>query len=467
MHQSDISDAPARRAGPVRPGSWSSPRLLRMLRACVAVGVVVAATVVATRSASAADNPYQRGPDPTVAGVAATYGPFATAQINVSPGNGFNGGTIYYPTDTSQGTWGAAAIVPGYTARFANEEAWMGPRLASFGFVVIGVETNSTNDWDTARGTQLLAALDYLTQRSPVRDRVDASRLSVIGHSMGGGGALYAATQRPSLKAAIGLAPYFPSGNLSNDRVPTLIQGGQNDTVVTPSYLDGLYPTLPAGTPGAYVQYSGADHLFWTKANTIELRTQIPWLKIFVDGDTRYTQFMCPALKDTTQVARYSATCSLIPTSGPSAPTTVSPTATTPPVSTPPPSGGRLKGTASGRCVDISGYGTADGTRLQLYDCTGQWNQAWSYTDNTLVNPQSGKCLNVNGGGTGDGAAVNLWTCNGSGAQKWAFQANGNLVNTASGRCLDATGQGTGNGTGLQLYTCVTTGQGNQQWSLQ
>ena len=23
----------------------------------------------------------------------------------------------------------------------------MGPRLASFGFVVIGIETNSTNDW--------------------------------------------------------------------------------------------------------------------------------------------------------------------------------------------------------------------------------------------------------------------------------------------------------------------------------
>jgi dienelactone hydrolase len=453
MHQPDIDDAPARRAGSARPRAGSR-RLLSMLGLSVAVGVVAAATVVATRSASA-DSPYQRGPDPTVASVAATYGPFATAQVNVSPGNGFNGGTIYYPTDTSQGTWGAVAIVPGYTAKFANEEAWMGPRLASFGFVVIGVETNSTNDWDTARGTQLLAALDYLTQKSAVRDRVDASRLSVIGHSMGGGGALYAATQRPSLKAAIGLAPYFPSGNLSDDRVPTLIQGGQNDTVVTPSYLDGLYPTLRADSPGAYVQYSGADHLFWTKANDIELRTQIPWLKIFVDGDTRYSQFMCPALKDSTRVSKYTAKCSLIPT-------TTSPT-TTPPVTTPPPGAGALKGTASGRCADISGYGTADGTRLQLYDCTGQWNQAWSYTNNTLVNPQSAKCLNVGS----DGTAVNLWTCNGSGAQKWTLQGNGNLVNTASGKCLDAIGQGTANGTGLQIYTCVAGGQGNQQWSLQ
>jgi endo-1,4-beta-xylanase len=174
---------------------------------------------------------------------------------------------------------------------------------------------------------------------------------------------------------------------------------------------------------------------------------------------------MCPALKDTTQVARYTAKCSLMPTTAPSAPTTVSPTPSTPPTTPPAPAGGVLKGAASGRCVDISGYGTADGTRLQLYDCTGQWNQAWTYTANTLVNPHSGKCLTANG--TGDGAAANLSTCTGTGAQKWTFQGNGNLVNTASGKCLDATGQGTGNGTALQLYTCISTGQGNQRWSLQ
>jgi dienelactone hydrolase len=305
-------------ASPALGPSGSRFRGRLVSRTAAGVALLLGMTVAGTMPgpASAADNSYQRGPDPTVASVAAAKGSFATAQVNVPAGNGFNGGTIYYPTDTSQGTWGGVAIVPGYTAKFANEEAWMGPWLASFGFVVIGIETNSTNDWDTARGTQLLAALDYLTQKSTVRSRVDASRLAVIGHSMGGGGAMSAATQRPSLKAAIGLAPFFPSGNLARIAVPTLIQGGQNDTVVTPSYLDGLYPTLPAATPGAFVQYSGADHLFWTRSNNIELRTQIPWLKIFVDNDTRYTQFMCPKLKDTASVAKYSAKCSLIPSGG-------------------------------------------------------------------------------------------------------------------------------------------------------
>lgn len=203
-------------------------------------------------------------------------------QVSVPPGNGFNGGTIYYPTDTSQGTWGAVAIVPGYTALFANEEAWMGPWLASFGFVVIGVETNSRTDSADARGTELLAALDYLIQKSTVHDRVDAARLSVIGHSAGGAGALLAALQRPSLKAAVGLAPGSPVGNLNlfTDRVPTMVMGGQNDTVVTPSYLDGLYATMPAPTQSDFIQLAGADHLAYTHPNGVQSTVQAVPLRV-------------------------------------------------------------------------------------------------------------------------------------------------------------------------------------------
>ncbi len=156
-------------AGRVSPGIRR--RLLKLATAGLAAAVGMFTVTVATGSASAADNPYQRGPDPTRASVAAVNGPFANTSVSVPTGYGFNGGRIYYPTDTSQGTFGAIAISPGYTALFSAELAWMGPWLASHGFVVIGIETNSRNDFDTARGTQLLAALDYLTQQSPVRDR--------------------------------------------------------------------------------------------------------------------------------------------------------------------------------------------------------------------------------------------------------------------------------------------------------
>ena len=282
----------------------------RVLSRAVATAVAVLGLVT---PAAAAANPYQRGPDPTLASVAAPYGPFATAQAKVPPGNGFNGGYVYYPTDTSLGTWGAVAIVPGYSALFANEEAWMGPRLASFGFVVIGIETNSRTDSADARATQLLAALDYLTQKSPVRGRVDGSRLGVIGHSAGGAGALLAALRRPSLKSAVGLAPGSPVGNLNlaSDQVPTMFIAGQRDPVVTPAYLEKLWATLPAALKKAYVQITGVDHLFATRPNTVEMRTLIPWLKLALDKDTRYEKFLCPTVADTTGISMYRATCPL------------------------------------------------------------------------------------------------------------------------------------------------------------
>jgi hypothetical protein len=267
-------------------------------------------------SASVADNPYQRGPDPTLTSVAAVTGPFANRSVSVPAGYGFNGGRIYHPTDTSQGTFGAIAISPGYTALFSVELAWMGPWLASHGFVVIGIETNCRNDFDTARGTQLLAALDYLTQRSPVRDRVDPSRLAVSGHSVGGGGALNAAIQCSSLKAAVGIAPYSPSSNLANDRVPTMIFSGQADTVVTPPYTNGLYNSLPATTKSVYLEVGSADHGFMVgRPNPVMIRTMLPFVKIFLDNDTRYSRFLCPLL-DSCGVVTYRSTCPLLP-SGP------------------------------------------------------------------------------------------------------------------------------------------------------
>src|SRR5690349_10642984 len=141
------------------------------------------------QAASVAANPYERGPAPTTASIEALRGPFATATVTVpaSGARGFGGGTIYYPTSTSEGTFGAVAISPGFTAT-QSSVAWLGPRLASQGFVIITIDTLSRYDSPASRGDQLLAALDYLTTSSSVRSRIDASRLGAMGHSMGGGG---------------------------------------------------------------------------------------------------------------------------------------------------------------------------------------------------------------------------------------------------------------------------------------
>ena len=322
------------------------PHAVRAVVAAVAAAAAMIAVVFTVGPASAQPTPgaitpnaTQRGPDPTIQSIEATRGTFATAQQNVAPGNGFNGGVIYYPTDTSQGTWGALAIVPGYTAKCANEEAWMGPWLSSFGFVVICIETNSTTDFDTQRGQELLAALDWLTTSSPVKNEIDPTRLSVLGHSMGGGGMVYATEHRPSLRAAIGLAPYSPSENWSTDTVPTLVIGGQNDTVVTPSLLSSEYTTLPASTQKDFAQIAGADHVYYTHANNVEMKLIIPWLKVFVDSDTRYTQFLCPSMPDPSTISIYQPKCPYVPVGGtsgsPSPSTSASASASASPSSSP------------------------------------------------------------------------------------------------------------------------------------
>ncbi|GIF41712.1 dienelactone hydrolase family protein [Actinoplanes xinjiangensis] len=290
-------------------GRRSSIKVVRRALAAIALAAGMVAT--AAPPASAAANPYQRGPAPTASSVAAVTGPFATASVSVPRGNGFGGGVIYYPTDTSQGTFGGVAISPGLNGTWPGI-AWLGPRLASQGFIVFGIETNSINDSPTSRGTQLLAALDYLTQRSSVRSRLDPGRLAVAGHSMGGGGALDAALRRPALKAAIGNAPHLPSNTLAGDRVPTLIYAMQNDTLVPPSRLTSLYNTIPATTERAYFEITGAGHNYIGQPSTILARTMIPWLKIFVDDDTRFSQFLCP-LADQSGIRQYQSSCPLVP----------------------------------------------------------------------------------------------------------------------------------------------------------
>jgi len=453
------------RAGPERR------RRMGFIRAAVAAATVITVlfSMVSVSSASAsasgsgsgsaarqraaavaAGNPYQRGPDPTLSSVASSTGPFATAQVSVPPGNGFNGGMIYYPTDTSLGTWGAVAIVPGYTALFANEEAWMGPWLASFGFVVIGIETNSRTDFDTQRGTELLAALNYLTTQSPVRDRVDPTRLGVIGHSMGGGGVVYATEHQPSLKGAVALAPYSPSQSMATDTVPTMVMGGQNDTVVTPSYLAGLYATLPASTQSDFIQIAGADHVYYTHPNPVEMRILIPWLKTFLDNDTRYPQFLCPALADPTGVSMYQSKCPYVPGG-----------------TTPPPAGAELRAVGAGKCLDVPGSSTTAGTQLQIRSCTAGANQLFTHTASGQLSVYSGStqlCLDANGQGTTNGTKVITWPCNGQANQRWNVNSNGTVTGVQSGLCLDVSGASTADGALVQLWTC--NGQTNQQWAL-
>ncbi|GAB7193324.1 lipase [Kineococcus sp. NUM-3379] len=269
-----------------------------------------AALLAPVSSATAADNPYQRGPAPTNASIEATRGPYSVATTTVSSAvAGFGGGTIYYPTTTTDGTFGAVAIAPGYTAR-QSSMAWLGPRLASQGFVIFTIDTNTTSDQPSSRGDQLRAALNYLTQSSSVRTRIDPNRLGVMGHSMGGGGTLEAAKDNRALQAAIPLTPWNTDKTWPEIVTPTLIIGAQDDrTASVTSHSEPFYQSIPSTTDKMYLELRGASHFAPNSSNTTIAKYSIAWLKRFVDDDLRYDQFLCPPPAVSTALSEVRSTC--------------------------------------------------------------------------------------------------------------------------------------------------------------
>lgn len=256
--------------------------------------VLAMAAAAGMPAAEASTNPYQRGPAPTRSALVQD-GPYAVATASVSrlAARGFGGGTIYYPTRTTE-TFGGIAVSPGYTAD-ATSLAWFGRRLASHGFVVLVINTNSRFDFPDSRADQLQAALDYLVSRSPsaVRARLDASRLAVAGHSMGGGGSLRISERNGQLKAAVPLTPWHTDKTF-NTAVPQLIVGAEWDTVAPVSdHAIPFYTNLPSTTPKVYVELDNASHFAPNSSNAAISVYAISWMKLWVDNDARYRQFLC------------------------------------------------------------------------------------------------------------------------------------------------------------------------------
>ncbi|MFI5911414.1 arabinofuranosidase catalytic domain-containing protein [Dactylosporangium sp. NPDC051541] len=118
--------------------------------------------------------------------------------------------------------------------------------------------------------------------------------------------------------------------------------------------------------------------------------------------------------------------------------------------------GGGTIGGPGARCVDVAGDDTGgNNAAVQLWDCQpGALDQHWLRGANSSLRTL-GRCLDVVAGSTANGAKVQLYDCNGGGAQNWAPQSDGTVRNPASGRCLDASGGVAVNGIRLQIADCI------------
>jgi poly(3-hydroxybutyrate) depolymerase len=125
---------------------------------------------------------------------------------------------------------------------------------------------------------------------------------------------------------------------------------------------------------------------------------------------------------------------------------------------TPTPALFRLRSEAAGRCLDVSGANSANGTPMLVWDCHTNANQ--QFTRNAQALQVLSKCLETPLNAV-PGTRTRIWDCNGGANQQWTLNDNGTITNTQSGLCLEV--GATANGTPVNVATCSTNP--NQRWT--
>lgn len=146
--------------------------------------------------------------------------------------------------------------------------------------------------------------------------------------------------------------------------------------------------------------------------------------------------------------------------------------------STAPPLSGNYKlvpQNATGLCLDVVGAGTAAGTAMDVWGCTGNSNQSFNLVSQGngayLLQPSNATnlCLDVWGAGTSPGTNVDVWNCTGNSNQLWTLISDGGNVyelapQNAPGLRLDVVGAGTAPGAMVDVWTA--NGGSNQKWAV-
>jgi dienelactone hydrolase len=238
-----------------------------------------------------------RGDDPTEESAnGRNKGPYTVASYTSGYASGtFEDATIWYPTD-AEPPYGCIAVVPGYVSPQASIRNW-GPFLASHGIVAITIGVPG-GDQPAVRATKLMSAVDSCTGEndrsgSPLLGKVSKDHVGVSGWSMGGGGALIAASEHPELKGAVSFAAWGPIGGAMN-KVPTLMFEATADSLAA-GMSDGYYAQVPDSVPKMLFEVQGSSH---NVANDPASHDGIiglyglSWWKVFLEGDQRYVKFL-------------------------------------------------------------------------------------------------------------------------------------------------------------------------------
>jgi hypothetical protein len=134
----------------------------------------------------------------------------------------------------------------------------------------------------------------------------------------------------------------------------------------------------------------------------------------------------------------------------------------------------KLINRATGKCLDVNNWSTADAGDVQQWSCTGGNNQRWQVEplgDGTsrIMNTNSVKALDVADCGTANGTNIEQYTWWNNNCQRWQLVDTDNgwfrLLNPNSGKVADVADCNSADGTDVRLWAWLNNDC--QQWSLQ
>lgn len=183
---------------------------------------------------------------------------------------GYESSLIIYPDFKDQRILPVVIVMHGWMGS-KEKMQWIGERVAKQGFATMVVTASNAKslfaqpkDW-IKNYEAAIASLEAENERepSPLHRRLDLKKISLIGHSMGGGGALFFSHKNTErLKSTVALAPFSNDAKkeVGQIKAPTLILTGSKDSVAPPRMGNAFFEALSEKLTKKYKELEGVGH---------------------------------------------------------------------------------------------------------------------------------------------------------------------------------------------------------------
>lgn len=218
------------------------------------------------------------GPSPADAGRMdpSADGPFTIAEKDANAAVAATGDNvaIHVAYPTASGQFPVVIVAHGFLLPPAQYTGYV-KRLATFGYVALTVDfPNSFSNDNPKQAKDLLGGIDWSKADAVVGPKVDATRVGMSGHSLGGKLALLAASMDTRVKASFVLDPVDSGPNgcspptcvvvrnlLPALSIPTGFLGETTDTACAPAADNFSTFYAQAKAPSLKVSAIGASHM--------------------------------------------------------------------------------------------------------------------------------------------------------------------------------------------------------------